>query len=663
MSHTRSNLLANAMERKSSPKKRKVEEESGQEDSAATEAPNSAATEAPKKHVQQITTPAQKSCTISLHHLSTTFLKHVLDAELNHEAKVYEVVPAVVIPRTAEQMCSADGRIGSSWLDCYVGVGDADAVGPSTYMLSYSWSYSVGDIVGSLEHFCSSRGLDPKRTYFWIDFLCVNQHRVREVQANNAVVPMEVLQATFRAQVEGAGKVVAIMSPWREPRYPGRVWCDFEMFTAINLGEQCEVFVAMPPREEADMIEALISGDGVADIWRMLGNLRVQDAQATVESDRLAILRLIEEGPGFHHVNSTVAKFLQCWVVETCDKFLRQQQKDDTAAGNTPRDRSAMVRHLRLRMEVGNMQREIGSIAKSAQTLQKAKAMAEEAELVETALGADLFKELGVTLRMHQDSEGAQACFREQRRVMEIIGTLASEEGIVLVRDLGWTLFCQDDPEKALGYMIDARKVAEAASLMHTAQAAILLSATGSTLTALLRFPEAALAHEEAVRGIELAGDLITPMGAKLKVELGEALRRGGELDRARDVIQEGIEILEKTSTFDSHKGAEAMRELGAVKRECGDLAGARADLVMATRLLQETESSQTIGGIKTLLETAVLERASLSFPAAIGAFTAAQSLHAKICPSAGNSARAEQIRLFVRETRNESQDYHLRNK
>ena len=216
--------------------------------------------------------------------------------------------------------------------------------------------------------------------------------------------------------------------------------------------------------------------------------------------NREAILKLIENGPGFHVVNKTVAEYLRTWIAQTCDKVLQQHYNTlDTAKENL----------LHLAVEVGTMQREMGWVPKSKNTLKKAKDLAEKANLMDTTIGVKLIKELGVTLRMNEDSDGAQACFQEQHRIMKSIGTLASEEGHVLVRDLGWTLFCQDKPEAALGYMNEAREVAEAASLLHTTgQGAILLSATGSTLTALGRFDEAVTLHEEAVQIMKDVGDI-----------------------------------------------------------------------------------------------------------------------------------------------------------
>ena len=166
-------------------------------------------------------------------------------------------------------------------------------MGPASFMLSYSWSYSVIDVIDSLKQFCSRHGLEPKCTYFWVDFLCVNQHRIEEKKSKGEVVSLDILRKTFRSQIEGTGKVLAIMTPWDCPHYPTRVWCVFEMFTAISLGDACEVFVTMPPHQEKCILKELTTGnDGVMRVWQMLSNIRVQDAKASFDSESRSYLKV-----------------------------------------------------------------------------------------------------------------------------------------------------------------------------------------------------------------------------------------------------------------------------------------------------------------------------------------------------------------------------------
>lgn len=111
-------------------------------------------------------------------------------------------------------------------------------------------SYKIGDIVDTLVDYCAREELDPKRTYFWICFLCVNQHRVVETSNEKSLsVPTETFLATFGKRVSRIGRIVCMMAPFEKPVYLSRVWCIFEMATAFaNPG--CSVTVMMPPEEK-----------------------------------------------------------------------------------------------------------------------------------------------------------------------------------------------------------------------------------------------------------------------------------------------------------------------------------------------------------------------------------------------------------------------------
>lgn len=81
------------------------------------------------------------------------------------------------------------------------------------------------------------------------------------------------------------------MSPWYHPTYVTRVWCIFEIGHAHRLG--CQITIIMPPSEKKEL-EMELFGDAVLNNMDILNDVlaktRIQDAQATFESDRLAIL-------------------------------------------------------------------------------------------------------------------------------------------------------------------------------------------------------------------------------------------------------------------------------------------------------------------------------------------------------------------------------------
>jgi hypothetical protein len=51
----------------------------------------------------------------------------------------------------ATTLCPVDGRMGAAYVHTLVG---EDYVGPSTAMLSWTWKYTVGSVVETLEDYC-----------------------------------------------------------------------------------------------------------------------------------------------------------------------------------------------------------------------------------------------------------------------------------------------------------------------------------------------------------------------------------------------------------------------------------------------------------------------------------------------------------------------------
>jgi hypothetical protein len=163
---------------------------------------------------------------ISVHCLEHCLMKEVQSMGFSPSSKIYEIenlneeTHGVIRTKGAKVICPFDGTIGSAYVDALGGI--EDYVGPATIMLSYSWSYGVGDIVQTLSDYCEDHDLDPKRTYVWICCLCINQHRVAESKKNAATadgVSFEEFQNIFHDRVTKIRHILAMMSPWSSPLY------------------------------------------------------------------------------------------------------------------------------------------------------------------------------------------------------------------------------------------------------------------------------------------------------------------------------------------------------------------------------------------------------------------------------------------------------------
>ena len=87
-------------------------------------------------------------------------------------------------------------------------------------MVRSTWGYQVADIVSALQVYCERTARDPKTTYVWICFACINQHQVKE-QHN---VSPEAFQEEFDSRIEGTGHVLSLLAPWSDPANLKRVW-------------------------------------------------------------------------------------------------------------------------------------------------------------------------------------------------------------------------------------------------------------------------------------------------------------------------------------------------------------------------------------------------------------------------------------------------------
>ena len=104
-------------------------------------------------------------------HLHNVFLPEVAAEGLSPTSNIYDVEANVIRSKSKSITCPRDGRLGAAYVDC---IPNAQA-GQASVMLSYAWSYTIGDIVDTLREFCRTSGHDTESTFFWICVFCINQ--------------------------------------------------------------------------------------------------------------------------------------------------------------------------------------------------------------------------------------------------------------------------------------------------------------------------------------------------------------------------------------------------------------------------------------------------------------------------------------------------------
>mmetsp|Transcript_2716 Transcript_2716/g.3816 ORF Transcript_2716/g.3816 Transcript_2716/m.3816 type:complete len:541 (-) Transcript_2716:18-1640(-) len=288
---------------------------------------------------------------VSVHHLANYFMDLVRAKypDSGNDTKIYQIEDlndldknGIIREEGKDTQCPIDDRRGAAYVHTLQG---ADHVGPASIMLSYTWRYTIGDIVDVLTNYCKSNGLNQKKLYVWICCLCVNQHRVVESMKRKEDIPFDDFRKVFHGRVTGIGHVVAMMSPWTGPEYLNRVWCIFELFTASK--ESCKVTIEMPKREREDFIERIMNDDEYANkLFSVLSSTDVEKAEASVLSDRENILNIVKnETGGYDQFNVAINQLIRTWVLQLI-KDAARSRLDDLVDGEY--DKGCAVFHVRV---------------------------------------------------------------------------------------------------------------------------------------------------------------------------------------------------------------------------------------------------------------------------------------------------------------------------
>ena len=547
---------------------------------------------------------------VSVHHWSKQIIEQAEEKFLSREAKVYDLEEHVIRPKGKDVICPRSVKEkkikkGAAYVDCVHG---ADNVGLAVVMLSYTWGYSIGDIASGLEEYCAQRKLDPKRIYTWICCLCINQHRVKEAQDANESIPFEDFQKAFGDRVSGVGRIVALMTPWRDPTYIKRVWCDFELYTCMmHRDKDCQVAVTMPAAQKDDLIKNLCSGLGIDEMWKTLADLDVQQAQATYPEDKAMIMSIIEKSPkmDFHSVNSAVSKYLQTWIVHTCEEHLHTML--------TERSSTTAMEKVMLQLNVGSLLRKIGRDDMSDRAAKYLSAASEALTRLEAQdpqnvpdvkTRVKLLHQLGCAqLQQGHKSEAKQSFHDAEKFVKDNEhDLLKSLDSVQLMMDMGAFHRKYKDNKKAAEYLEKAQSICdELGDQVPKLTRAELLRQVGDTKRRDEEYLPALVDLRKAQKLYQEVGCMDTPEGADLLVSIGVCLveyRKEEEAQGVSDwlqvsdplkVYQEARRIRELTSTLESPAGAKLLTSIGSVHRDREAWAEAKKHLEHAKNVFELT--------------------------------------------------------------------------
>jgi len=525
------------------------------------------------QHKPETAPPGDLRRGVSIGFLNGKFLD-CMDIGKESNLTVHNIEPQIR-SWSARDICPRDQQLGSAFVDATVSSQDA---GLATLMLSYTWGYRVLNIVHALQAFCAKGCLDVQSTNVWICCLCINQHRVRRMRESGQNIPFEEFAKSFGSRVRSIGHVVALVAPWNAPLYVQRVWCIYEVYVAEVTGVRFSL--VLPPEDEEDMLQALADNpesSKAARLWKALGDVRVQDSKASVEDDRLNILRLVESGPGFEQLNLKVRRLLRKWFLEVAKGRLTKSLKDInephtarrcelvgqwmTALGDfhgaidmvnaglgelgpitiqTAQDAAALCTLL-----VWSQYRS-GNLAAAIEAADKAQAALKCAGAEHGAEAALLHANVGLVLHKKGDWPSAMCRYEAALRIHEVLGTGASQQAASIHSSCGDAMHSMQEFGKAFAAFDHAERIFITLDLQGSLSSASTQRKRAAALVASERPQEAldilAVIWRETYVALgasempESARTLLT-MGAACAA-LGDMLEAGRNFDSAAETFE-----------------------------------------------------------------------------------------------------------------------------
>lgn len=517
---------------------------------------------------------------LSVFYLEVGLLREVAAVGLTPDARIYELEAPLIRAKGADMECPRDGQTGAAFVDAVHG---CENVGLATHMLSYTWGYTVACIVSSLSAWCRRGELRPESTYIWMCCVCINQHRVQEARRLGCTVPFEDFSCSFGGRVRSISKVIALMEPWRAPRYCQRAWCVFELHTAAELDADCDLELIMPPDEVDSFATAIAEGNGLLELWHTLADTKLEEAKASVSQDRENIFKLVEQGPGFKQLNETIVQKLQTWFAQAAYEHV---------LGWLRSDRTITV--ARACRRVAEFFRMLGKFDRAGELLDAGLGVLADCAARETPEHAALLGSVGHLKREQGDLDGAMAQLTEARRILVAAAALNTPDGAETLSSMGSVLIEQRDFDGALYYLMEARQVREATCTLETLEGQSILQMLGHMRREKQDFDGALANYAEAQSVLWNSHAVETPQGAALKASIGHVKRLRGDLEGALESYAEARQIFEVLQTLQTPNGGSLLVNVGHVLRAKGDLDGALLSYQEARSLFKASGSWET---------------------------------------------------------------------
>eukprot|EP00750_Incisomonas_marina_P002812 INCI1270.1.p1 GENE.INCI1270.1~~INCI1270.1.p1 ORF type:complete len:883 (-),score=166.74 INCI1270.1:880-3528(-) len=289
---------------------------------------------------------------------------------LTAETTTKQVVESIIVPETKELASSYVQFLAQPTLQPRTQgvVNDVSAMdssdfttGPADFFVSHAWSYFFLDLLATLrQHHQQEQQLPHgrRRRFYWLDIFAVNQHNIFDCSE----LPM------LETVVAESQEVLVVLSPWQHPTALTRIWCLFEIFTAMT--HKTPVAVVVPPREVPAFEEAL--ANDFSSIRAKLCDIDSAKAQATNPLDLKRIQAQIQATIGCNGLNVLVKDRMRSWLLETVERKLCalplavSSASSSDVAENSPRSGEEELRRIDWLHSVAGFLGEFGKLERAA---------------------------------------------------------------------------------------------------------------------------------------------------------------------------------------------------------------------------------------------------------------------------------------------------------
>ena len=179
-------------------------------------------------------------------------------------------------------------------------------VGPATAFFSHPWNMRAREFF----EVCVT-AFQPE-DFVWIDLYMHNQF--------SGTMGSEFSIGRLPALIESIGKVVAVMTPWHDPIPLKRIWCMFELVCAMHGEDKGVTLELIMSKEQKTSLVAAGLPDVIGLLQYMLVDVKICNAEATVEQDKVLILTEVMKLPEQHlGCEEKLKTLLRGWVIETLE--------------------------------------------------------------------------------------------------------------------------------------------------------------------------------------------------------------------------------------------------------------------------------------------------------------------------------------------------------